>query len=70
MHVCSFTSTISLVHGHAPKTVLHAQNLVQENLVQESDNLLLLKLKKTPTKLHNSNKVTVAKENSIQFSQI
>ena len=29
---CSFKGMISHVHGHAPKMVLHARNLVYENL--------------------------------------
>ena len=28
MHVCFFTCTISHTHMHAPKMVLHAQNLL------------------------------------------
>ena len=32
VHVCSFTCTISCVHGRAPKTVLRARNLVYEKL--------------------------------------
>ena len=33
VHNCSFTCTISHVHGHAPKTtVLRARNLVYEKL--------------------------------------
>ena len=28
VHVCSFTSTISLVHGRAPKTVLHERKIL------------------------------------------
>ena len=31
-HVCSFTCTISNVHARAPKTVLHARNLVYQKL--------------------------------------
>ena len=30
MHVCSFTDTISNVHGRTPKTVLRAGNIVYE----------------------------------------
>ena len=32
VHVCSFTSTISFVHGLTPKTVLCAGNLVYKKL--------------------------------------
>ena len=32
LHVCSFTCSTSRMHGRAPKTVLHAQNLVYEKL--------------------------------------
>ena len=36
-HVCSFTCTISDVHRCAPKTVLHAQNLVYEIIIIYED---------------------------------
>ena len=32
VHVYSCRGTISHVHGYAPKTVLHAQNLMYEKL--------------------------------------
>ena len=32
VHVCSFASTISHVHGRVPKTVLRVQNLLYEKL--------------------------------------
>ena len=32
LHICTFMCMISHVHGCAPKTVLHAQNLVYEKL--------------------------------------
>ena len=32
VHVCSFTCTISYVHGSTPKVVLCALNLVYEKL--------------------------------------
>ena len=32
MHVCSFTWTMTHVHGPAPETALHARNLVHEKL--------------------------------------
>ena len=33
VHVCSFTRTISHVNRSAPKTVLHARNLVYEKII-------------------------------------
>ena len=33
MHVCSFIGTISHMNGRAPKTILHAQNLVYKKIV-------------------------------------
>ena len=33
VHVCSFTFTISHVHRRAPKTVLHARNLMYEKII-------------------------------------
>ena len=33
VHVCSFTGTISHMHRRAPKTVLHAQNLVYTKII-------------------------------------
>ena len=33
VHIYPFTCMISHVHRHAPKTVLHAQNLVYEKII-------------------------------------
>ena len=33
VHACSFTGTISYVHRHAPKMVLHAQNFVYKKII-------------------------------------
>ena len=37
VHVCSFTCTISHVHTRAPKTVLHARNLLYEKIIIYED---------------------------------
>ena len=42
MHVCSFMCTISHVHMRAPKTVLHAQNLLYKKNMTHEDLLWFL----------------------------
>ena len=49
MHVCCFMCTISHVHMHAPKMVLHTQNLLYKKIMIYEDLLWFLFLKPQTT---------------------